>query len=311
VNGGFDMATPKAGARNIAKLKELQVEVAYPPTARLQMLRGETVVVKYGGHALHKSGTAGFASDVAYLTRAGVRVVVVHGGGPEISQEMEKAGIEPSFVHGHRVTDADTLKIAERVLSGRVNRELVTALEKAGCRAVGISGRDGSLLRAKYRKPRVKDGAGHEVQVNLGYVGDIERVNTRLLQLLQGGGYTPVIAPIGVTAGGQSLNINADSVAGAIAGALKATTCVFLTDVKGILQDPSKPETVLPAVRYRDAEGLIATGAVSGGMLPKVQACLESLSHGSREARIADGREDHALLNALLPAEPKGTAVTP
>ncbi len=305
------MASAKARARTMEKLKTLQVEVEYPPSARLEMLRGETVVVKYGGHALHAGGTAGFASDVAYLTRAGVRVVVVHGGGPEISQEMEKAGIEPNFVHGHRVTDEATLKIAERVLSGRVNRELVTALEKAGCRAVGISGRDGSLLRAKYRKPKVKDGAGHEVQVNLGYVGDIERVNTRLLQLLQGGGYTPVIAPIAVTAGGQSLNINADSVAGAVAGALKATTCVFLTDVKGILADPAKPETLMPALRYREAEALIAKGAVSGGMLPKVQACLEALSHGSREARIVDGREDRALLNALLPAEPRGTAVTP
>jgi acetylglutamate kinase len=240
-----------------------------------------------------------------------VRVVVVHGGGPEISQEMEKAGIEPHFVHGHRVTDGKTLKLAEGVLSGKVNREIVTALEKAGCRAVGISGRDGSLLRAKYRKPKIKDTAGREVQVNLGYVGDIERVNTRLLQLLQGGGYTPVIAPIGVTSGGQSLNINADAVAGAVAGALKATTCVFLTDVKGILADPAKPETLMPAVRFRDAEALITEGVVSGGMVPKVQACLEALSHGSREARIADGRLEHALLNAVLPAEPLGTGVTP
>lgn len=305
------MASTKTRARTLEKLKALQVEVDFPPTARLQALRGETVVVKYGGHALSSGGIVGFANDVAYLVRAHVRVVVVHGGGPEISQEMEKAGIEPNFVHGHRVTDAPTLKLAEGVLSGKVNREIVTALEKAGCRAVGISGRDGSLLRARYRKPKVKDSAGREVQVNLGYVGDIERVNTRLLQLLQGGGYTPVIAPIGVTAAGQSLNINADAVAGAVAGALKATTCVFLTDVKGILADPSKPETLLPSVRYRDAEGLIAAGTVSGGMLPKVQACLEALSHGSREARIVDGREERALLNALLPAEPRGTAVTP
>jgi acetylglutamate kinase len=224
---------------------------------------------------------------------------------------MERAGIAPTFVHGHRVTDAATLKLAEGVLSGKVNRELVTALEKAGCRAVGISGRDASLLRARYRKPKVKDAQGREVQVSLGYVGDIDRVNTRLLQLLQGGGYTPVIAPIGVTGSGQSLNINADAVAGAVAGALKATTCVFLTDVKGILADPARPETLLASVRYRDAEALIAAGAVSGGMLPKVQACLEALAHGSREARIADGREERALLNALLPAEPRGTAVTP
>ncbi len=305
------MASARTRANTIDKLKALQLEVEYPPTARLQMLHGETVVVKYGGHALSAGGTAGFAADVAYLTRAGVRVVVVHGGGPEISQEMEKAGIEPNFVHGHRVTDEATLKIAERVLSGRVNREIVTALEKAGCRAVGISGRDGSLLRARYRKPKVKDASGREVPVSLGFVGDIDRVNTRLLQLLQGGGYTPVIAPIGVTAGGQSLNINADAVAGAIAGALKATSCVFLTDVLGILKDPADPGSLMPSLRYRDAEALLASAAVSGGMVPKVQACLEALSHGAREARIADGREGRALLNALLPAEPQGTAVTP
>lgn len=307
----YDLASVKTRARTIEKLKALQVEVEYPPTARLKLLQGETVVVKYGGHALTNGGLAGFACDVAYLVRAGVRVVVVHGGGPEISEEMAKAGIEPAFVHGHRVTDEATLEIAERVLSGRVNREIVTALEKAGCKAVGISGRDGSLLRARYRKPKVKDASGREVQLDLGFVGDVDRVNTRLLQLLQGGGYTPVIAPIGVTSSGQSLNINADAVAGAIAGSLKAASCVFLTDVPGILKDPADPDSLLPSIRYRDVEGLLASGVASGGMIPKVQACLDALATGAREARIADGRENRALLNALLPAEPQGSAVTP
>lgn len=305
------MASVRTRARTIEKLKALAVEVEYPPTARLKLLQGETVVVKYGGHALTNGGLAGFAADVAYLSRAGVRVVVVHGGGPEISEAMEAEGIEPTFVHGHRVTDEATLKIAERVLSGRVNREIVTALERAGCKAVGISGRDGSLLRARYRKPKVKDDAGREVALHLGFVGDIDRVNTRLLQLLQGGGYIPVIAPIGVTASGQSLNINADAVAGAVAGAVKAASCVFLTDVPGILKDPENPDSLMRAVRYREAESLVAGGAVSGGMIPKTQACLDALASGGREARIADGRESRALLNALLPAEPQGTAITP
>jgi acetylglutamate kinase len=305
------MASAKTRARTIEKLRTLQVEVAYPRTARLGLLQGETVVVKYGGHALSSGGLPAFAADVAYLTRAGVRVVVVHGGGPEISAEMEREGVEPAFVHGHRVTDEATLKIAERVLSGRVNREVVTALERAGCRAVGISGRDGSLLRARYRRPKVVDEAGHEKTVNLGYVGDVDRVNTRLLQLLQGGGYTPVIAPIGVTAGGQSLNINADAVAGAVAGALKASSCVFLTDVAGIYKDPADKRSLLAAVRYREAEALITSHVVSGGMVPKVQACLDALASGAREARIADGREGRPVLDALLPAEPKGTAISP
>ena len=284
------MASAKSRARTIEKLRALQVEVTYPPTARLTLLQGETVVVKYGGHALSSGGLPPFAADVAYLVRAGVRVVVVHG---------------------HRVTDEATLKIAERVLSGRVNREIVTALERAGCKAVGISGRDGSLLRARYRKPKVVDDAGRETTVNLGFVGDVDRVNTRLLQLLQGGGYTPVIAPIGVTASGQSLNINADAVAGAVAGALKAASCVFLTDVAGILKDRADARSLVSALRYREAEALIASGAVTGGMVPKVQACLDALSSGAREARIADGREGRPLLDALLPAEPKGSAITP
>jgi len=305
------MAVTKTRARTIEKLKAIQLELDYPATARLEMLRGETVVVKYGGAALTNGGLEAFAQDVAYLSRAGVRVMVVHGGGPEISDEMERAGFAPQFVAGQRVTDAATLKIAERVLSGRINREIVTALEKAGCKAVGISGRDAGFLRARYRKGKAKGPDGRETPVDLGFVGDVERVNTRLLSLLQGGGYTPVITPIGVTASGQPLNINADAVAGAVAGALKAASCVFLTDVPGILRDPANPETLTHALRYRDAAQLIESGAVTGGMIPKVAACLDALSSGAREARIADGRVPRSLLNALLPAEPQGTALSP
>lgn len=307
------MATPRA--RNpssaLSKLETLKAEFDLAPSTRLEFLRGEAVVVKYGGHALTGGGLAAFACDVAALSRAGVWPVVVHGGGSEISQEMERAGLKPTFVAGMRVTDEATLKIAERVLSGRVNREIVTALERAGCRAVGLSGRDGSLLRARYRKGRAKGPDGREVEVDLGYVGDVERVDTRLLHLLLGGGFVPVIAPIGVTRGGQALNINADAAAAAVACALKAASCVFLTDVPGILKDPDNPGSVLPAVRYRDASALVESGAVSGGMVPKVTACLDALAGGAREARIMDGRKEHALLQALTAAEPAGTAITP
>jgi acetylglutamate kinase len=305
------MASSRTRARTLERLKALQVDLDYPPTARLDMLRGETVVVKYGGHALTNGGLEAFAQDVAYLTRAGVRLVIVHGGGPEISEEMENAGIEPQFIAGQRVTDGPTLKIVERVLSGRVNREIVSALEKAGCKAVGISGRDASFIRARYRKGKAKGPDGREVSVDLGFVGDVDRVNGRLLSLLQGGGYTPVIAPIGVTSSGQPLNINADAVAGAIAGSLKAASCVFLTDVPGILRNPSDAGSLARSLRHRDAAGLLESGAVTGGMIPKVTACLDALALGAREAHIADGREARALLNALLPAEPWGTAVTP
>ncbi|HEX9710230.1 MAG TPA: acetylglutamate kinase [Candidatus Thermoplasmatota archaeon] len=293
------------------KLKAIQVELEFPPTARLDMLRGETVVVKYGGHAIAGGGLDAFAHDVAYLVRADVRVVVVHGGGPEISEEMERAGLQPKFVNGHRVTDAQALEIAERVLHGRINRTIVSALEKAGCRAVGLSGRDGSLIRARYRRPKVTGPDGQETTVDLGYVGDVDRVNTRLLALLQGGRYTPVIAPLGVTASGQGLNINADRVAGAIAGALKAVSCVFLTDVEGVMMDPKDPATLQRQLRFRDVEAMVASGVVSDGMVPKVKACLDALASGAHEARIAGAGNDHALLKALLPAEPSGTAITP
>ncbi len=305
------MAISKARTRNVEKLNAIQVELEFPPTARLEALKGETVVVKYGGHVLAGGGLDVFARDVAYLVRAGVRVVVVHGGGPEITEEMERQGLEPKFVNGHRVTDARALEIAERILSGRINRTIVSALEKAGCRAVGLSGRDGSLIRARYRRPKVVGPDGLETTIDLGYVGDVDRVNTRLLALLQGGRYTPVIAPLGVTAAGQGLNINADRVAGAIAGALKAASCVFLTDVDGVMLDPKDAATIQSSLRFREVEGLIESGVVSNGMIPKVRACLDALSSGARESRIASGKQEHALLKALLPPEPAGTAITP
>ena len=289
----------------------IQVDLQFPPTSALEALRGETVVVKYGGHALAEgNGLQAFAQDVAYLSRAEVHIVVVHGGGPEITAEMERAGIKPQFVHGHRVTDAASLAIVERVLSGKVNGSIVTALEKMGVQAVGLSGRDGSLIKARYRRPKVKGSDGKEVTVDLGYVGDVERVNRQLLSLLQGGGYTPVIAPLGVTSSGQALNINADAVAGAISGALRASSCVFLTDVSGILADPLDPASLQRDVHARDARAQIASGVISGGMIPKVQACLDALEHGASDSRIADGRKPHALLNVLLPAEPAGTTLT-
>lgn len=305
------MAISKARARNVEKLQAIQAELDFQPTERLAALKGETVVVKYGGHVITGGGLESFARDVAYLVHAGVRVVVVHGGGPEISEEMARQGLEPKFVNGHRVTDAKALEIAERILSGRINRTIVSAIEKAGCRAVGLSGRDGSLIRARYRRPKVVGPDGKETTVDLGFVGDVDRVNTRLLALLQGGRYTPVIAPLGVTAAGQGLNINADRVAGAIAGALKAASCVFLTDVEGVMLDPADASTLQGHLRFREVESLIETGVVSGGMIPKVRACLEALSSGARESRIASGRQQHALLKALLPAEAAGTAVTP
>lgn len=305
------MAISKARARNVERLQAIQEELGFQPTERLAALKGETVVVKYGGHVIAGGGLDAFARDVAYLVAAGVRVVVVHGGGPEISEEMARAGLEPKFVNGHRVTDAKALEIVERILSGRINRTIVSALEKAGCRAVGLSGRDGSLIRARYRRPKVAGPDGKETTIDLGYVGDVDRVNMRLLALLQGGRYTPVIAPLGVTAAGQGLNINADRVAGAIAGALKAASCVFLTDVDGVMLDPKDPSTLQRHLRFREVESLIGTGVVSDGMIPKVRACLEAISSGAREARIASGKEQHALLKGLLPAEPAGTSITP
>ncbi|HVV38046.1 MAG TPA: acetylglutamate kinase [Acidimicrobiales bacterium] len=265
---------------------------------------GKTVVVKYGGNALagaasEADGLAQFAADVVLMHSVGMRPVVVHGGGPQIGDLLKRIGKESSFVDGLRVTDAETLDVVRMVLVGKVNRELVAAINVHGPLAVGMSGEDASLLAAKQLNP------------DLGFVGEVTHVNSDVVARLLADELIPVIATIGVDAAGQAYNINADTAAAAIAGALGAEKLVYLTDIDGIRRDVADAESVLSRVSVQDVDALIADGSISGGMIPKVQACVDAVRSGVGVAHILDGRVPRALLLEIFTDEGIGTMVTP
>jgi acetylglutamate kinase len=266
---------------------------------------GAVVVVKYGGNALGAEGTGGeaaarasFAEDVVLMRSVGMLPVVVHGGGPQIGELMARLGKEPEFRDGLRVTDAETLEIARMVLVGKVNRDLVSAINVHGPLAVGLSGEDANLIQAAARDE------------SLGYVGDVAAVDPTILQRLLAQGLIPVVATIGADPAGQAYNINADTVAGALAEALEATKLVYLTDVAGLRADPEDPGSVLAQCRPEDLDRLVAEGAARGGMVPKVRACAHAVRHGVRQAHILDGRVPHALLLEVFTDAGVGTMVT-
>ena len=267
---------------------------------------GKVVVVKYGGNALAGAGDgaglgdglAGFAADIVLMRSVGMRPVVVHGGGPQIGELMERLGMEPVFRDGLRVTDQATLDVARMVLVGRVNREIVTAINAHGPLALGLSGEDGQLLMAKQRDPA------------LGFVGDVTDVNIELLTGLFEQELIPVIATIGVDAGGQAYNVNADSAAAAVAQALQAEKLVFLTDIEGIRGDVDDPASRISTLTPAEAEQLIEDGVVGDGMIPKVRSCVEAVQAGVGVAHILDGRVARALLLEIFTAEGIGTMVT-
>ena len=266
---------------------------------------GTTIVVKYGGHAMGDSaiGTM-FAEDIVLLKQVGMNPIVVHGGGPQIGQMLERLKIKSSFVDGLRVTDAATVEIVEMVLSGSINKEIVTAINKAGGHAVGLSGKDADLIRAKKLERTRRDPESNiEKVLDLGFVGEPTRVNDRVLELFRNSDIIPVIAPIGVGAGGETYNINADTVAGAVAAAVKATRFLLLTDVQGVLD---RDKRLIQKLTLEEAEALIADGTISGGMIPKVATCLEAVIGGVEAAVIIDGRVPHAILLELF-AEGAGT----
>jgi acetylglutamate kinase len=261
---------------------------------------GKVVVVKYGGNAIGDAAAlAGFASDVALMRSVGMRTVVVHGGGPQIGDLMARLGKVPEFREGLRVTDADTLDIARMVLVGKVNREIVSAINVHGPLAVGLSGEDAGLITAAARSPE------------LGFVGDVAAVNPSIVQRLLAEDLIPVIATIGAGPDGQAYNINADTAAGAVAAALGAEKLVYLTDVEGLREDPADPSTLLSAVSTVDLEKLVAGGSVVAGMVPKVRSCIAAVRGGVGHAHILDGRLPHALLLEFFTHEGIGTMVSP
>ena len=265
----------------------------------IQRFSGSTVVVKYGGSALGDDHLARFAADIVLMRSVGIRPVVVHGGGPQIGEMMERLGLQPRFVGGLRVTDAETLDIARMVLVGRVNRDIVSAINVHGPLAVGVSGEDAGLITARAENPE------------LGYVGTVDAVNTSIIDRLLDESLIPVVSTIGADATGQALNINADTVAGILAGALGAAKAVFLTDVEGLYADPDDPSTLISATSSSELGEMISSAALAGGMIPKAEAAIHAVRHGVASAHIVNGKTPHVLLLELFTDAGVGTMVCP
>ena len=283
----------------IRKAEATRVRVLSEALPYIQQFAGRTVVVKYGGAAMKDSTLKDkVIRDVVFLACVGLRPVVVHGGGPEINSWLGKLGIEPQFKNGLRVTDAATMDVVEMVLVGRVNKELVSLINRAGGKAVGLCGKDGNLIKAR---PEGREG--------IGFVGEVNSVDVQLIESLVNNGYIPVVSSVAADDTGQAYNINADTVAGEIAAALGAEKMILLTDTPGILKDYKDPSTLIAKVSIQEARELIETGVVSGGMIPKVTCCVRSLAQGVRAAHIIDGRIPHALLLEIFTDEGIGSMI--
>jgi acetylglutamate kinase len=275
----------------------------------IQTFRGKTFVIKYGGNAMiDESLKQGFAQDVVLLRYIGINPVIVHGGGPQIGRTMERMGKKPSFVSGQRVTDEETMNIVEMVLGGLVNKEIVNMINQAGGKAVGLTGKDGGLVQArKLKMTKKSEETGETEIIDIGLVGEVTEVRPGALDALDRGGFIPVIAPVGVGEKGETYNINADLVAGAVAGSLKAEKLILLTDQAGILD---KDKNLIPTLNKKNVETLVASGTIGGGMLPKTKSCFEALDAGCQKVHIIDGRVPHALLLEIFTKEGVGTEIT-
>ncbi len=291
------MSRPATTARNHTALPKARILIEALPW--LTRFHGATVVIKFGGNAMvDEELKAAFAQDVVFLRHAGLRPVVVHGGGPQIGELMARLGKEPEFRGGLRVTDADTLDIARMVLVGKVNRDIVAAINVHGPLAVGLSGEDAGLITASARHP------------DLGYVGDVDAVNPGILERLLAEELIPVVATIGSDLEGQAYNINADTAAGAVAEAVRAEKLVYLTDVIGVLRDVADPDSLITTASADEMDKLIEEGVLTGGMIPKIRSCTRAVRSGIAHAHIPDGRVPHALLLEMLTRDGIGTMVT-
>ena len=293
--------TPK----NFADKAEILIE-ALP---YIQQFYGKTVVIKYGGNAMINDDLKEkVMQDVALMKYTGINVVIVHGGGPEITGFLKKLGKESSFVSGLRVTDEETVEIAEMVLAGKINSEIVMLLNRRGVRAVGISGKDADLIHAEKKLATVYE-QGEKTKVDIGYVGKTKKIDIRVVEDLIKSGYVPVIAPIGVGEDGESYNINADYVAADIAGALKAEKLLLLTDTEGVYKNFEDKSSFISTLSASDAREWIKSGVIAGGMIPKIEACLRALQSGTGKAHIIDGRLPHSIILELFTASGIGTQV--
>jgi acetylglutamate kinase len=275
----------------------------------MQRYDAATVVVKYGGHAMgDEEGAKTFAQDIVLLKQSGVNPVVVHGGGPQIGAMLNRLGIKSEFAAGLRITDRATVEVVEMVLAGSINKQIVAAINAQGARAVGLCGKDGNMVTArKVSRTVVDPGSAIERVVDLGFVGEPDRVDRTVLDSVAKSDLVPVIAPVAASAQGETYNVNADTFAGAIAGALKAKRLLLLTDVAGVLD---KDKRLIKQLTVEEARRLIADGTISGGMIPKVETCIDALEQGVEGVVILDGQVPHAVLLELLTDHGAGTLIT-
>ena len=285
-----------------------RINVLFEALPYINNFRGATIVIKYGGHAMvDPELKESVIRDILLLETVGMNPVVVHGGGPDITRMMDRVGKKPEFVEGLRVTDAETMELTEMVLAGKLNGELVSRVNKAGGRAVGLSGKDANLIMAQ----QIGAAMGPDSpKAKIGFVGEITKINSEILNVLDEHLFIPIISPIGVDEEGNSYNINADTAAAEIAAALKATKLILLTDVAGVLQDPKDPSTLITSIHCSEVEGMIADKTLTGGMIPKVRACVSAMDRGVGKTHIIDGRVPHALLHEIFSNSGIGTQIT-
>jgi acetylglutamate kinase len=288
-----------------ATTAELKAKVLAEALPYIKRFHGKTIVIKYGGNAMTEEKLRrSFASDVVMLKLVGINTVIVHGGGPQIDDQLSKIGKKGEFVQGMRVTDAETMDVVEMVLGGQVNTDIVNLINQHGGRAVGLSGTDGPLIRARKMMMRGKDNP--EELIDIGQVGEVESIDPEIVRLLTSQNFVPVIAPVGVGKDGESYNINADLVAGKLAEILKAEKLVVLTNTPGVLD---KAGNLLTGLSARKIDELFADGTIHGGMLPKIGSALEAVKNGVNSCHIIDGRVEHALLLEVLTSEGVGTLI--
>lgn len=291
---------------NLQKAKILVNALPY-----IKKYYGQTIVIKYGGSAMvDKTARKQFIKDVVLMKYIGINPVIVHGGGPEINEMLKKVGKESKFIAGNRVTDEETVEIVEMVLSGKVNKGIVADINKYGGKAIGISGKDDNmiLVRQKYIEEK-SENSEETKKIDIGFVGEIENINTEIIKVLEKSDYIPVISSIGTDKNGQTYNINADYVAGEIAGKLNADRMIFLTDVDGILLDYHDKQTLIDEIDVYHVNKLIEKGIISGGMLPKVNTCLKAIEKGVENVIILNGKLEHSLLLELFTEEGAGTLI--
>jgi acetylglutamate kinase len=295
------MALSRESALNVAQV--LTEALPY-----IQRFHGKTIVVKYGGNAMTEPELEdSFARDIVLLKTVGLNPVVVHGGGPQIGDLLSRIGKESTFVDGMRVTDKETMDVVEMVLGGLVNKSIVNLINQNGGRAIGLTGKDGSLIRARKMLLTRTDAQGRTTQVDIGQVGEVAGIKTDVLEMVVASDFIPVIAPVGVGDGGESYNINADLVAGKVAEALKAEKLILLTNIPGVMD---KEKNVLTGLTTQDVDALVADGTIYGGMLPKIACALDAVKGGVVSAHIIDGRVPHATLLEVFTDEGMGTLIS-